>query len=161
MSTTNVRTLDMGSSSTECERETPSPIVVGVDGSAASRAALVWAARQAELTGAPLVAVATWEWPSNYGAPMQWPPNVDFEQDARVFLKETVSSVVADRRIDIEQRVVHGPAIAVLEDQSRLASLVVVGCRGHGELTGMLLGSVSEHLATHAHCPVVIVRGSR
>lgn len=149
----------MTTSDTQNEEVRSLPIVVGVDGSDSSRAALVWAARQAELTGEQLVVVATWEWPPNYGAPMQWPATMDLEQDARDLLKEAVEAVIGDRRIDVEQRVLHGPAPAVLEDESRLASLVVVGCRGHGEFTGMLLGSVSEHLATHAHCPVVIVRG--
>lgn len=139
----------------------PLPIVVGVDGSDSSRSALVWAARQAELTGEPLVAVATWEWPTNFGAPLEWPSDVDFEQDARDVLKEIVASVVADRRIDVEERVVHGTALSVLEAESGAASLVVLGSRGHGELTGILIGSVSEYLATHAHCPVVIVRGAR
>jgi nucleotide-binding universal stress UspA family protein len=151
----------MTTSTINSEEVTSLPIVVGVDGSDTSREALVWAARQAELTGEPLVVVATWEWPPNFGAPMQWPADMNLEQDSRILLKESVAAVVGGRRIDVEQRVVHGPALAVLEDESRLASLVVVGCRGHGELTGLLLGSVSEHLATHAHCPVVVVRGKR
>jgi nucleotide-binding universal stress UspA family protein len=137
------------------------PIVVGVDGTAPSRAALRWAARQAERTGEPIVVLATWEWPPSYGVPMEWPSNVDFEQEARDILKETVASVIGDRRIDVEERVVHGAASAVLQDASSTASLVVVGSRGHGELSGLLIGSVSEFLATHANCPVVIVRGTQ
>jgi len=54
--------------------------------------------------------------------------------------------------------VVEGHAAPVLLEAARGASLLVVGSRGHGEFTGMLLGSVSEHCVTHARCPVVVVR---
>jgi nucleotide-binding universal stress UspA family protein len=57
-----------------------------------------------------------------------------------------------------ERRVVQGNAAAVLIEQSRSADLLVVGNRGHGGFTGMLLGSVSGHCEHHAHCPVVVVR---
>lgn len=55
--------------------------------------------------------------------------------------------------------VVQGPPPVVLVDASRRARLLVVGSRGHGELAGMVIGSVSQHCVTHAHCPVVVVRG--
>jgi nucleotide-binding universal stress UspA family protein len=48
----------------------------------------------------------------------------------------------------------------VLEALSKTADLVVVGSHGHGELVGLLLGSVSEHCVTHCHCPVVVIRGT-
>lgn len=135
-------------------------IVVGVDGSDSSKAALEWAAMQARLTEAPLVAIATWEWPTSYGATVAWPENIDFEADARNMLEQSVDEVLgADRPVEVTQRVLHGHPAPALEDASRDAALLVVGCRGHGEFAGMLLGSVSEFLATHAHCPVVIVRG--
>jgi nucleotide-binding universal stress UspA family protein len=135
-------------------------IVVGVDGSESSKAALEWAAQQASLTETPLVAIATWEWPTSYGAMVAWPENIDFEADARSMLGQSVDQVLGtDHRAEVTQRVFHGHPAPVLEDASRDAALLVVGCRGHGEFAGMLLGSVSEFLATHAHCPVVIVRG--
>lgn len=134
------------------------PIVVGVDGSDASIAALRWAADHR--SGSPLVAVATWEFPITYGEPVAWPGSADFEADARQVLRDSVERAVGEERAgEVISSVLHGQPIAVLEEFSRSASLVVVGCRGHGELSGMLLGSVSEYLATHAHCPVVIVRG--
>ncbi len=138
------------------------PIVVGVDGSEASIAALRWAANQAGRTGSPLVAVATWEFPKNYGEPVAWPGSADFEEDARKVLHESIDKALGESDAEgVISSVLQGPPIAVLEELSRSASLVVVGSRGHGELSGMLLGSVSEYLATHAHCPVVIVRGNR
>ena len=55
--------------------------------------------------------------------------------------------------------IIEGHPALVLDHESRTASLLVVGSRGHGEFIGMLLGSMSEFLATHARCPVVIIRG--
>jgi nucleotide-binding universal stress UspA family protein len=53
----------------------------------------------------------------------------------------------------------YGHPAQVLIDQSEEAGLLVVGSRGHGAFTGMMLGSVSLYCVTHAHCPVVVVRG--
>ena len=145
---------------TEATARTGRAVVVGIDGSNSSRAALRWAARQARLSNAPLVGITTWDWSKTYGAAVPWPADIDFEADARGILEQCVDEALgADRRGEVTPRVVHGPPAHALEEASRHASLLVVGCRGHGELAGMVLGSVSEFLATHAHCPVVIVRG--
>jgi nucleotide-binding universal stress UspA family protein len=137
-------------------------IVVGVDGSESSLAALRWAVRQAELTGAPLEIVSAWEWPVSYS---DWetpePPDYDPAGEARRQLDKAVSSVLTPRdAIEVRRSVVEGHAAPVLEALSKTADLVVVGSHGHGELVGMLLGSVSEHCATHCHCPVVVIRGT-
>ena len=58
----------------------------------------------------------------------------------------------------IDGRVVEGDPATVLESASDGAALLVVAQRGHGELVGLLLGSVSEHCVTHAHCPVLVYR---
>lgn len=135
-------------------------IVVGVDGSANSTEALQWAAHQAHLTGGPLVAVTTWQYPAAYGYAIAWPENIDFAADAKKQLDDTIATVFGDEtKIKVEKIVLEGHPAQVLENLSRTASLMVVGSRGHGAFTGMLIGSVSEHLATHGHCPVVIVRG--
>jgi nucleotide-binding universal stress UspA family protein len=137
------------------------PIVVGVDGSRHSIDALRWAAHQAELTGEPLNAVTSWSYPQTFGALAYWPENVDFEADARQLLKHAITEALGDAPgVTVVPTVVSGPAALALEDLSRSASLVVVGSRGHGEFAGMLLGSVSEFLSTHAHCPVVVLRGT-
>jgi nucleotide-binding universal stress UspA family protein len=60
--------------------------------------------------------------------------------------------------VAIERRVEEGPAAHVLVDRSAEADLLVVGSRGHGEFSGMLLGSVSQHCAANAHCPVLVHR---
>lgn len=138
------------------------PIVVGIDGSDCSREALEWAAEQARLTGDDLVAVTTWEWPMDYGYPAVWPDNVSFEEDARHVLEESIEKTLGpDAKDSVILAVVHGAPASTLVAESDRASLLVVGSRGHGEFAGMLLGSVSEFLATHAHCPVVIVRHAR
>jgi nucleotide-binding universal stress UspA family protein len=139
--------------------EVSGAVVVGVDGSNSSLEALEWAAEQTRLTGQPLIAIITWEWPASYGASDGWVGDVDFEEDARNILRDSVAKSFGDEgALRVTQKVIHGHSPQVLVDASKNASLLVVGSRGHGEFAGMLLGSVSEFLATHAKCPVVIVR---
>ena len=139
--------------------QTTQPIVVGVDGSHSSIAALKWALHQAELTGAAVIAISTWEWPVAYGEAIAWPEDVNFETDAAKVLRSAVDEARGtDHHMAVTEVVIHGQAADELDKRSRDASLIVVGSRGHGEFTGMLLGSVGEHLVTHAHCPVVVVR---
>jgi nucleotide-binding universal stress UspA family protein len=136
-------------------------IIVGVDGSPSSRQALRWAARQAELTGGQVHAITTWHLPSTTG----WETAldaVDWADDARrtldTALQEALSSADADR---VHRHVVQGHPAKVLVDQAADADLLVVGSRGHGGFTGMLLGSVGLHVIAHATCPVLIVHGDR
>ena len=140
---------------------TRSRIVVGVDGSESSLAALRWAVRQAELTGAPLEIVSAWEWPVSYsGWETPPPPDYDPADEARRQLDKAVSAVLTPRdAIEVRRSVIEGHAAPVLEALSRTADLVVVGSHGHGELAGMLLGSVSQHCVTHCRCPVAVIRG--
>jgi nucleotide-binding universal stress UspA family protein len=139
--------------------EAAGAVVVGVDGSASSLRALEWAINQARLTGQRLVAITTWEWPPNYGESIAWPEDLDFEKDAKKVLLDSVTKILGDdSALRVTQLVVHGHPAPVLVAASREAALLVVGNRGHGEFAGMLLGSVGEFLATHAQCPVVIVR---
>ncbi len=134
-------------------------IVVGVDGSAPSLGALSWAAAEADATGAVLEAVTTWQWPTGYGWPLPFPEGFDPSADAERALEAALAPVRAGRpTLEIVTRVVEGHPAEVLVDASRGAALLVVGNRGHGAFAGMLLGSVSEHCAAHAHCPVVVTR---
>ena len=89
------------------------------------------------------------------------PPDYDPAGEARRQLDKAVSAVLTPGdAIEVRQSVIEGHAAPVLEALSETADLVVVGSHGHGELVGMLLGSVSEHCATHCHCPVVVIRGT-
>jgi nucleotide-binding universal stress UspA family protein len=134
-------------------------IVVGVDGSEPALHALAWAARQAELTGTPLAVVTTWEWPTSYGWAFPIPSDFDPAAEAHKMLEQAVEPVRSSHpAISIEMQVVEGHPAPILVEKSLGADLLVVGSRGHGEFTGMLIGSVSEHCVTNAHCPVLVMR---
>jgi nucleotide-binding universal stress UspA family protein len=137
-------------------------IVVGVDGSQSSLAALRWAVCQAKLTGVPLEIVSAWEWPVSYaGWETPEPPDYDPAVEARRQLDKAVSAALTPgETIEVRRSVIEGRPAPVLEALSRTADLVVVGSHGHGEFAGMLLGSVSEHCVTHCHCPVAVIRGA-
>ena len=135
-------------------------IVVGVDGSVSSKAALAWAVRQAQLTGAVVEAVTAWEFPSAYGyaVPVL---GVDFEELATKTVKDAIAEVVAGADAGpIRYKVVEGNAARVLIDESAGADLLVVGSRGHGGFVEALLGSTGQHAVHHARSPVVVVRDS-
>ncbi|MGI8667027.1 MAG: universal stress protein [Jatrophihabitans sp.] len=133
-------------------------IVVGVDGSASSIEALRWAARFATTNGAGIDAIFTWNYPTNVGYPMlDWNPAQDVEKALTAAVDEAYGS---DRPADVRLLVKQGGAARVLLEESRQAQLLVVGSRGLGGFTGLLLGSVSSNCAEHAHCPVLVVHGT-
>ncbi len=73
-----------------------------------------------------------------------------------------LDKVAADHpEVTIDLTVEEGHPAPVLVTASKGASLLVVGSRGHGEFAGMLIGSVSEHCVTNAHCPVLVLRDGR
>ncbi|KUN82477.1 universal stress protein UspA [Streptomyces bungoensis] len=134
-------------------------VVVGVDGSPSSYAALRWAVRYAGLVGGVVEAVAVWELPGLYG----WSaPAVDMdvdEEETRTRMRQEVTDVLGEEAAgSVRTRVVHGNAADVLLRAAEGAEAVVVGSRGRGGFKRALLGSVSQHVSQHATCPVVIVR---
>jgi nucleotide-binding universal stress UspA family protein len=138
-------------------------IVVGVDGSESSLAALEWAFAEAKLRGSDLRAVHTWSYPLYVGGHAYVAADVmdaDALHGAAVeVLESAVRDVLGDvNEFELEQVVLQGPAARTLIDQAKRAELLVVGSRGRGGFTGLMLGSVSGQCAHHAHCPVVIVR---
>jgi nucleotide-binding universal stress UspA family protein len=137
-------------------------IVVGVDGSGPSGAALAWAAGQARLTGAVVDAVIAWEFPLTFRTPFPPAAMTDFKKLAGRVLADAIANVADSAGdVDIRPRVVEGNAAEALLDAGAGAELLVVGSRGHGGFAGALLGSVSQHCVHHATCPVVIIRDSR
>jgi nucleotide-binding universal stress UspA family protein len=135
-------------------------VVVGVDGSDGSKLALDEAVRQAVLTGAALEAVTAWAWPGSTGWTLPLPDDYDPEADATAMLEELLAPVrVAHPELAIVTVVAEGSPAALLVKASGGADLLVVGSRGHGGFSGMLLGSVSEHCTRSAGCPVMVVRG--
>jgi nucleotide-binding universal stress UspA family protein len=133
-------------------------VVVGVDGSQPSREALRWARTLAGCTGAVVEAVTVWTYPAAAGWGMlgDWDP----EENAREVLEEALDAAYGnDRPPKLTTRVEQGPAAKSLLDASEGAQMLVVGSRGHGGFTGLLLGSVSAVCAEHAHVPVLVVHG--
>jgi nucleotide-binding universal stress UspA family protein len=132
-------------------------IVVGVDGSPASRMALRWALWHAHLAHGSITALMAWDYPAIYN----WEPPgpEDFTHAAAKALGEIVDEVTGgDTSIAIHKEVAQGSPARALLDASKDADLLVVGSRGHGGFAGALLGSVSQHCTQHATCPVVVVR---
>jgi nucleotide-binding universal stress UspA family protein len=135
-------------------------IVVGVDGSVTSKAALTWAARQARLTGAVVEAVIAWQVPAFSGYPVPV-PDVDWEELATQIVTDAIAEIAATAEpTEIRYKVAKGNAAQVLLDASAGADLLVVGSRGHGGFVGALLGSTGQHCVHHATCPVVVIRDS-
>lgn len=141
-------------------------IVVGVDGSEHASAALRWAADEAKVRDATLVAVHAWVYlpPPALGSPdLLAVPVGDIAGDlevARGAAERTLDAALdeLDGGIAIERRLVDGDAAEAILEEAAGADLVVVGSRGHGGLKTALLGSVSNHVIQHAPCPVVVVR---
>ncbi|MGW3472253.1 universal stress protein [Saccharopolyspora sp. NPDC000995] len=137
-------------------------IVVGVDGSPGSRAALRWALRYAEQCGGAVTAVMAWV-PSTFTEVTPMPPALSDEDSvarAAWELRKSVdeTSALLATSVPVQREVVRGHAARALLDEAQGADLLVVGSRGHGGFVGALLGSVSRHCVSHAHCPVVVVR---
>lgn len=138
-------------------------LVVGVDGSACSRAALRWGLAQAALTGARVEAIAAWQYPEVYGYSYGWLPSMAdggvYAKASETSLQDTVTAVRAelDQPAEVTLHAVEGHPLQVLMDAARNAQLLVLGSRGHGTFVGNLLGSVSQHCVQHAPCPVVVV----
>jgi nucleotide-binding universal stress UspA family protein len=146
-------------------------IVVGVDGSDESRAALAWAVEEGRLRQVPVLAIHAWELPVVPTATGLVPPNVDIVADltelreGSLGLVETMVREVAADAADVEVRplaVEDKPVNALLDAAEKNdAQLIVVGSRGHGGFVALLVGSTSEQVARHASCPVVIHRERR
>ncbi|GAA1816043.1 universal stress protein [Luedemannella flava] len=139
------------------------PVVVGVDGSAVSEGAVGFAFAEAASRRVPLVVQHVWWAPAfdgiTPGDPWQVDP-AELEAEAGRIVAEAVAGWSARYPdVAVETRLTHGAdAEAELIETSAHASLVVVGSRGRGGFTGLLLGSVSQALTHHAECPVAIVR---
>lgn len=139
-------------------------IVVGVDGSAGSREALRWAFIEAKLRNDALEAVIVWQYPITASLPtfgaMITPD--DFEVDARSTLLAILADegISAEAPIPVSTLVAEGNPARALLDASEGADLLVVGSRGHGGFTGVLVGSISQQCVHHAKCPVVVVHPS-
>jgi nucleotide-binding universal stress UspA family protein len=138
-------------------------VVVGVDGSEESAAALRWAARYAAAAGASVRAVQAWHYPTAASVPPVGLAPAAVSGEVEEHIKASIADAVAKAAPDapglhIESEIRYGHPAQVLIEESARADLLVVGKRGHGGFLGMLLGSVSQHCVNAAECPVVVVR---
>ncbi|MGO4383021.1 universal stress protein [Specibacter sp. RAF43] len=132
-------------------------IVVGVDGSVESIAALRAARRMAGATGARVEAVACWSVPTAVALPYAL-GSLNLEEGARELLDETmVAAFGVDLPKNVSTRLVQGLPRPTLIAASDGAEMLVVGRRGRGGFAGLLLGSVSSACVAHARCPVLVV----
>lgn len=127
-----------------------SPVVVGVDGSPSSLAAIEWAFQEADAAKAELVAVEV-----RRARDASWP---EFLEDTRLHLSELLSGH-RERYPDTEVRheILTGDPALMLASAARHARCLVVGTRGRGGFRGMLLGSTSRSLVHHTDCPLLVV----
>jgi nucleotide-binding universal stress UspA family protein len=136
-------------------------IVVGVDGSKHAEAALEFAAEEASLREARLLVVYAWEIPMAFG------PNAVYPAELLQGLPDEAESIVQgavarvrdlQAQVACEGRAIEGHPAAVLLEEAEHADMLVVGSRGRGGFTSLLLGSVTQQVIHHALCPVVVVR---
>lgn len=137
-------------------------IVVGHDGSRHADRALRWAAEWAHRTGLRLHVVRTWVL-SSAPRPHSWhptyvPPMTDYEEAVREALEEDVRALELPADIVVSCHVVHGSPARRLVEVSVHADLLAVSSRGRGGFAGLVMGSTTDQVVRHAHCPVVVVR---
>lgn len=139
------------------QHATEDAILVAADGSEPSNHAVGWAANEARRRGATLFVVHVF--PSDFRGP-------ESDRAAIQTAVERLLTTAADRarqvlgEAAVRQELLDGPTDEALVARSKDFSLLVVGSRGHGGFATLLLGSTSANLASHAHCPVAVVRGT-
>jgi nucleotide-binding universal stress UspA family protein len=133
-------------------------VVVGTDGSERSRPAVRWALEEGRRRGSTVTVLHSWHLPFTAASP--WVVTAldadEFEEGARLNLDGLLATEDTSG-VEVERRTVHGTAAAALIEAAADADLVVVGSRGIGGFRGLVLGSVSQQVARHAPCPVVVV----
>ncbi|MBA3744658.1 universal stress protein [Sporichthya sp.] len=138
-------------------------VVVGVDGSPGSSAALRWAMTYAAQVGGTVEAIGTWELPMGAGSAYEWVASgSDGDSYASLTEKVLTDTVAAVTKalgttLVADTRAVQGHPAEVLLRAAGHAQMLVVGSRGHGTMAGLILGSTSQRCVQHAPCPVVVV----
>ena len=135
-------------------------IVVGVDGSLDSLAALRYALRQARASDATVRVVNAWHFPTfAYEAPVGVDDlSTDLSEGAAATVEEALAAVADDAEgVSVQKAVREGEPGHVLVAEAEGAKQLVVGSRGHGAIGEMVVGSVSHYCCRHAHCPVTVI----
>ncbi len=140
--------------SDEAHENPAGPVVVGVDDSPASAAAIELAFDAAQVRGVPLVAIHTWE------APPYRQDAYDFADHVTAMVDDVLAGPAeAHPKVTVDIQIARGRPHQALVDASKDAGLVVVGSRGRGGFAGLLLGSTSKHVLRESHAPVIVTRG--
>jgi nucleotide-binding universal stress UspA family protein len=132
-------------------------IVVGTDGSSAAHEALEWAIDEARRRDALVEVVHAWHEPFVTG--YEYLGELDqgaFATEAENILNAAIAAVDTTG-VKVEHKVIPGRPSQVLVEEAKGAALLVVGSRGRGGFSGLLLGSVSQQASQHAPCPIVII----
>ncbi len=132
-------------------------IVVGVDGSAASRRALRWALTHAGRTGAKVEALLAWQWQPEFAVYPYSRPFAVLNDEHEALLQAEVASLPAELAGLVHGRTADGRPADCLLEAAENADLLVVGSHGHGPVAGRLLGSVSQRVVRHSAAPVVVL----
>ncbi len=140
-----------------------SGIYVGIDGSSHSQLALEWAMREAVIRREPLTVIAVHEVPtSGWGGMIVYPQDSELREESRKAAQEAVDKAAAQlggaapSSVTVQASI--GLPAAELIELSKDADLLVIGSRGAGGFTRLIVGSTSAQVSQHAHCPVVLVR---
>ncbi|MHB8438243.1 MAG: universal stress protein [Acidimicrobiales bacterium] len=139
----------------------PPIVAVAVDGSRSSASALAWAAEEARLRHATLRVIHAWMVPALGSASVYVPADLftELPTDAQATLDHQIDEILGrPGDLVIERVVIEGVTSSSILLAAKGAEMLVVGSRGHGGVSGLLLGSVSTSLVHHAQCPVVVVR---
>jgi nucleotide-binding universal stress UspA family protein len=137
-------------------------IIVGIDGSNHSQHALEWAVREAAVRRVPLTVIAVYRTTAGYwGGPVAYPQDIELSADTRKDAEDAtdkaLASVGGPRPASVTVRAVCGIPAEELVRAGEDAEMIVVGSRGNGGFSRLLLGSVSSQVVHHAHCPVVVI----
>jgi nucleotide-binding universal stress UspA family protein len=130
--------------------------------------ALAWAVTEARLRGNSLHVVMAWQRPPSIGPANIWGAGLDPSLNDQSLLASATADEAArlgaeaaqGQEVLVTSEAVEGHPAGVLLGVAQEADLLVVGTRGHGGFAGALLGSVSQHVVTHARCPVVVIPGA-
>jgi len=139
-----------------------SGIIVGVDGSGHSQRALEWAMREAAIRQVPLTVLTVNEAVRGYYSSMAvFPDDTARTEEARQLAQAETDKVLAGldepRPASVTVKAVHGFPVEEIIGAAKDADMIVVGSRGAGGFTRLMMGSVADQVTKHAHCPVLVV----
>lgn len=137
-------------------------IIVGVDGSIHSVRALEWAINEAAIRQTPLTVLTVQQPLRGYWGPVVYPGDEEFIEHARKVAQEETDTALdklgaGPRPPEVTVLSLLGAPAETILEVARDADMIVVGSRGAGGFTKLLMGSVSSSIAHHAHCPVVVI----